>query len=69
MKITFSIDRVEVYWNGEMVANLNGIKREWSSYRLTVVGGDTSKLSFRAIADNDTLGGYIDNVKLIERCE
>ncbi len=62
-------NRVEVYFNNQLVANINGIKREWKTYRINVVGmGDNDKLSFRAIADNDTLGGYIDNVSLTEVC-
>jgi len=62
-------NRVEVYFNNQLIANLNGINKQWRNYRINVVGmGDDDKLSFRAIADNDTLGGYIDNVSLTEVC-
>jgi len=63
-------NRVEVYWNNNRIASLNSSNVGWETYTLNVVGIDLeSKLSFRAVGDNDTLGGYIDNVSVQEICE
>ncbi len=56
----------EVWWNGEKVATLTDETRGWREITLNVKGGDgdTSRLEFRAVGKENTLGGYIDNVSL-----
>ncbi len=58
---------VEVYYDGELLTTLHGDKREWTHYEFLVQSSSyLTRLEFRAILDNDTLGGYIDNVTLFE---
>lgn len=60
---------VEVYWNGSKIAHLNNNKKGWESFNISVVGVDGfSRLEFRAKEDNNSYGGYIDNVSLKEVC-
>ncbi|WP_282606529.1 DUF5801 repeats-in-toxin domain-containing protein [Pelagibius sp. Alg239-R121] len=56
----------EVWWNGEKVATLTDDTRGWQEINLNVKGGDgdTSRLEFRAVGKENTLGGYIDNISL-----
>lgn len=56
----------EVWWNGEKVATLTDETRGWREITLNVKGGDgdTTRLEFRAVGKENTLGGYIDNVSL-----
>ena len=64
-----STNRVAVYWNDKKIASLNNSKRGWERFTLTVLGdADLSTLSFQAQGKEDTLGGYIDNVSIIEVC-
>jgi len=56
---------VEVYYDGELIATLTGNKRDWTHYEFLVQSTtDLTRIEFRALLDNDTLGGYIDNVTL-----
>jgi hypothetical protein len=65
-----STNRVAVFWNGNKIASLNHSQRGWERYTLTVLGDeDMSQLSFQAVGQEDTLGGYIDNVSVVEVCE
>lgn len=65
-----STNRVAVYWNGSKIASLNHSKRGWERYELTVLGDtDLSTLSFQAQGKEDSLGGYIDNVSVLEVCD
>lgn len=56
---------VEVYWDGNLIEELDAQEVNWQEYAFEVIGtGEPTRLEFRAIIDNDTLGGYIDNVSL-----
>ncbi|TQV70862.1 DUF5801 repeats-in-toxin domain-containing protein [Denitrobaculum tricleocarpae] len=56
----------EVWWNGEKVATLTDETSGWREITLNVKGGeaDITRLEFRAVGKENTLGGYIDNVSL-----
>ena len=61
---------VEVYFNGKKIDTLNAEGRgksdtsfETKTYEVEATG-DSSRLEFRAAGTSDSLGGYIDNVKL-----
>lgn len=61
---------VEVYFNGKKIDTLNADGRgksdtsfETKTYEVEATG-DESRLEFRAAGKSDSLGGYIDNVKL-----
>jgi hypothetical protein len=56
---------VEVYWDETLVATLDDPVKGWKSYEFELDGtGETSRLEFRAYEDNNTTGGYIDNVSM-----
>ncbi len=57
---------VEVWWNGAKVAELTDETPGWREITVNVKGGDadTTRLEFRAVGKENTLGGYIDNVSL-----
>jgi len=55
----------EVYFDGNLVASLNSEVKGWQKYTLIVKGaGNATRLSFKGYIDNDTVGGYLDNIKL-----
>ncbi len=56
----------EVWWNGEKVATLTDETSGWREISLNVKGGDAdvTRLEFRAVGKENTLGGYIDNISL-----
>lgn len=56
----------EVWWNGEKVATLTDETSGWREITLNVKGGDAdvTRLEFRAVGKENTLGGYIDNISL-----
>ena len=56
---------VEFYFGGDLIETLHGEKKEWNHYRYLIqADSDVMRLEFRAIIDNDTLGGYIDDVRV-----
>lgn len=56
---------VEVYLGGILLEVLHGDKKEWNHYRYLIqASSDVMRLEFRAIIDNDTVGGYIDDVRV-----
>jgi VCBS repeat-containing protein len=59
---------IEIYWDSELVDTITASASGWNtySYQLSTVGKDTSRLEFRATGTDDTLGGLIDNVKLLD---
>lgn len=55
----------DVYWDGNLIASLNSEVKGWQTYTLVVRGGGVgTRLSFKGFVDGDTLGGFLDNVKV-----
>ncbi|MBM7068660.1 PA14 domain-containing protein [Actibacterium sp. 188UL27-1] len=60
-------DTVEVYWNGQLVSELNPDSSDWETFEMKVVGTGSDTLEIREAADeNDTYGALLDNVSLVE---
>ncbi|MDG4548726.1 MAG: Ig-like domain-containing protein, partial [Rickettsiales bacterium] len=59
---------IEVYWDGELLDTITAAASGWKtySYNVSTVGKDTARLEFRADGTDDTYGGLIDNVKLLD---
>jgi hypothetical protein len=61
---------IEVLWNGKVVDTLfaDGVGKtntNWNTYSYTVNGdSDLGRIEFRAVGTEDSLGGYVDNVRL-----
>lgn len=65
-------NKVTVKWNGEKIAKLLGKKRGWRRIEVDVItkaGPGVQRLIFKGKKDSDTLGGYIDNVRLTPVCD
>jgi Ca2+-binding RTX toxin-like protein len=56
-----------VYWNGHQIDSFDPSSTSWSTHSYTVTGdGGLDRLTFSELAgDNDSLGGLIDNVRLV----
>ncbi len=58
-------DSAEVYWNGNLIAELNPQSTDWETFQLRVVGTGHDKLELREADDqNDSLGALVDNISL-----
>ncbi len=56
---------VEVWWNGVLLDTLTGNVAGWNTFTYNVSGaGATTRLEFRAVGVSDSLGGFIDDVKV-----
>ncbi|MCW9035547.1 MAG: DUF642 domain-containing protein, partial [Rhodospirillales bacterium] len=58
---------VKVLWNGEVIDELRADSKGWEFKTYTVESDPeaaTSRLEFQAVDDNNTLGGFIDNVSV-----
>lgn len=61
---------IELLWNGEAIGTLfeSGAGKsdtDWTQYSYVLVAtGASSELGFRAIGTSDSLGGYLDDVKV-----
>ena len=69
-RTTTSTNDVQVWWNGELLTTLSGTIPEWQEYTFEVdaAAGETeTRLEFRGLPQEDTLGGYIDNVYVGDR--
>ena len=57
---------IEVYWNGHQIDSFDPTSTSWATHSYTVTGdGGLDRLTFSEVAaDNDSLGGLIDNVRL-----
>ncbi|MEO1498665.1 MAG: hypothetical protein AAFV43_16090 [Planctomycetota bacterium] len=58
---------LEVYWNGELVAEVHGEDAEWTQHELQVRAGSgdgTDKLTFRGLGPEDNVGISLDNVRM-----
>ncbi len=58
---------INVFWNGNQVGRIEPGTTDWQTSQFHVIGsGGTDRLEFREDASqNDSLGGLIDNVKLV----
>lgn len=60
---------IEVYFNGKLLESMTGFSAGSTSWKehtyLVTAIADTSILKFAAAGNNDTLGGYIDNVSMV----
>ncbi|MGB0455171.1 MAG: hypothetical protein ACPGJV_15795 [Bacteriovoracaceae bacterium] len=57
----------EVYWDGELIGTLNAEVKGWQRYTFIVSGaGLGARLAFKGYVDNNTVGGYLDDVSMVE---
>ncbi|WP_293574978.1 PA14 domain-containing protein [Phaeobacter sp.] len=64
-RLTNGTDTVEVYWNDELVGQLDPDSKEWTTFEMQVVGTGEDKLELREAADqNDTYGALVDNISV-----
>jgi hypothetical protein len=63
-----STNTVEVYWQGQKIATIDPQNTTLTTYKFTVVGsGGLDRLQFlEQTGDDDSLGGIIDNVRLLD---
>ncbi|WP_282119393.1 PA14 domain-containing protein [Ruegeria atlantica] len=58
-------DTVEVYWNGNLVAELDPQSADWETFQMQVVGTGQDTLELREPeGQNDTYGALVDNITL-----
>ncbi|MQY44431.1 hypothetical protein GG681_17445, partial [Epibacterium sp. SM1969] len=59
-------DTVEVYWNGDLVAEIDPQSTQWETFELQVVGTGEDTLELREPeGESDSLGALIDNITLV----
>ena len=64
--ISSASNKVEVLWNGKLLDTFTGAAGGWVTHNYTVSGaGADTKLEFRAAGISDSLGGFLDNVKVV----
>ncbi|MBE0378254.1 DUF642 domain-containing protein [Pseudoalteromonas prydzensis] len=62
-------NKADVYWNGELLANLNATTRGWQKFTFPVKASSTStELKFVGTGKSDSLGAFIDDVKVTAKC-
>lgn len=63
-----STNTVEVWWRGTQIGTIDPPSTAWATYTFTVTGsGGSDRLEFKHPAvDDDSLGGLIDRVSLVE---
>ncbi|WP_170418581.1 PA14 domain-containing protein, partial [Ruegeria atlantica] len=58
-------DTVEVYWNGNLVAELDPQSADWETFQMQVIGTGQDTLELREPEDeNDSYGALVDNITL-----
>ena len=62
-----STGTIQVFWNGSLIDSFDPTSTSWATHSYTVTGdGGSDRLTFSEVAaDNDSLGGLIDNVRLV----
>jgi hypothetical protein len=60
---------IEVLWNNKVIdsisqSGLGNGNTVWSTWSYSLIGGGEDVLGFRAVGNDDSLGGYIDAVSL-----
>ncbi|ATE94804.1 PA14 domain protein (plasmid) [Phaeobacter gallaeciensis] len=64
-RLTNGTDTVEVYWNDNLVGELDPDSKEWTTFEMQVIGTGEDKLELREAADqNDGYGALVDNITL-----
>ena len=62
-RLTNGTDTVEVYWNDNLVGELDPDSKEWTTFEMQVIGTGEDKLELREAADqNDSYGALVDNI-------
>lgn len=62
-------NKADVYWDGELIASLNATTRGWQKFTFPVKASSTStELKFVGTGKSDTLGAFIDDVKVTAKC-
>jgi Ca2+-binding RTX toxin-like protein/carbon monoxide dehydrogenase subunit G len=58
---------IQVFWNGNLIDSFDPTSTSWATHSYTVTcDGGSDRLTFSEVAaDNDSLGGLIDNVRLV----
>ena len=65
--ISAASNPVEVYFGGNLLDTLTGVgagNTVWALKQYSVIGSGSDILEFRAVGNSDSLGGYIDDVRL-----
>src|SRR6266571_7488409 len=62
-----STGTIQIFWNGSLIDSFDPTSTSWATHSYTVTGdGGSDRLTFSEVAaDNDSLGGLIDNVRLV----
>ncbi|MBY6045519.1 PA14 domain-containing protein [Phaeobacter italicus] len=64
-RLSNGTDTVEVYWNDNLVGELNPDSKEWTNFEMQVIGTGNDTLELREAADqNDTYGALVDNISV-----
>ncbi|WP_217621794.1 PA14 domain-containing protein [Phaeobacter inhibens] len=62
-RLTNGTDTVEVYWNDNLVGELDPDSKEWTTFEMQVIGTGEDRLELREAADqNDSYGALVDNI-------
>ena len=62
-------NKADVYWDGELIASLNATTRGWQKFTFPVKASSTStELKFVGTGKSDSLGAFIDDVKVTAKC-
>jgi hypothetical protein len=65
-------DGIEVYWNGEKIADIDRTDANWTRHSFQVRGGDgdgTDTLVFKGTGEENNFGVSLDNVEMFETAE
>lgn len=66
-RLSGGTDTVEVYWNGQLVGELDPQSSDWETFQLQVVGSGQDTLELREPeSQNDSYGALVDNITLTE---
>ncbi|MFC6251634.1 PA14 domain-containing protein, partial [Pseudophaeobacter arcticus] len=64
-RLTNGTDTVEVYWNDNLVGELDPDSKEWTTFEMQVIGTGEDRLELREAADqNDSYGALVDNIRV-----
>lgn len=62
-------NKAEVYWNGELLDTLNSTTKGWQKFTYTVKASSAAtELKFIGTGKSDSLGAFIDDVKVTRQC-
>ncbi|MBB1396806.1 DUF642 domain-containing protein [Pseudoalteromonas sp. SG44-8] len=62
-------NKAEVYWDGELLDTLNSTTKGWQKFTYTVKASSAAtELKFIGAGKSDSLGAFIDDVKVTSQC-